>query len=351
MEYAAAVYIGRFQPFHKAHLEVVQHGLKIANRVIILVGSAYATPTVENPFTFQQRKNMIELCFHDDIESLNRISILPIRDYFYNENFWVTDVQARVAERTSNGGSIALLGAYKDSSSYYLKYFPQWEFTPVKSTVNLNATDIRNKLWAEDDGWKRDVHKKIADWIQKKYIDADEPNWEDLVESKTGYRRRCEEHKFYEEYKKPFASLPFPPVFVTVDAVVIQSGHVLVVKRKFNPGKDLFALPGGFIKNQERIKAAAIRELKEETGIHVPAIILESSIVDSAVFDHPKRSLRGRTITHGFHIKLKDGELPAVKGSDDAARAFWMPLMDVMAKPDRFFEDHVHIINYFVSKQ
>jgi bifunctional NMN adenylyltransferase/nudix hydrolase len=68
------------------------------------------------------------------------------------------------------------------------------------------------------------------------------------------------------------------------------------------------------------------------------------------VFDHPERSLRGRTITHAYHIKLKDGKLPEVKQGSDAKGAFWMPLMDVGRCEDKFFEDHAHIISYFVNK-
>jgi bifunctional NMN adenylyltransferase/nudix hydrolase len=151
-------------------------------------------------------------------------------------------------------------------------------------------------------------------------------------------------------YKKSWENSPFPPIFVTADAVVTCSGHVLVIKRGGNPGKGLLALPGGFVRENERVKPAALRELKEETRIKVDKIILESSIVDSEVFDYPARSLRGRTITHAFHVKLRDGKLPEVKGSDDAVGAFWLPMMEVMRRADEFFEDHIHIINRFINK-
>ena len=159
----------------------------------------------------------------------------------------------------------------------------------------------------------------------------------------------CKEWDYINSYKASWASAPFPPMFVTTDAVVVQSGHVLVVERKHNPGKGLFAVPGGFVKENQKIEDSMLRELKEETRIRVDNQILRSEIVASKVFDHPLRSLRGRTISHGYYIKLKDGPLPEVRADDDASRAFWMPLMDVARYEDRFFEDHAHIITYFVG--
>ena len=147
-----------------------------------------------------------------------------------------------------------------------------------------------------------------------------------------------------------YLSSPFPPVFVTADAVVTCSGHVLVVTRGGNPGKGLLALPGGFVRSNERIKDAAVRELKEETRIKVDKPVLKRAIVDSEVFDYPARSERGRTVTHAFHIKL-EGKLPEVKltGADDAVKCQWMPFVEVMRRADEFFEDHIHIVNNFIT--
>jgi bifunctional NMN adenylyltransferase/nudix hydrolase len=94
---------------------------------------------------------------------------------------------------------------------------------------------------------------------------------------------------------------------------------------------------------------AALRELREETGIKVPEKVLRGSIVGSRVFDAIDRSQRGRTITHAFHIVLDDGEynLPKVKGSDDAAQAQWIPISKLNS--EEIFEDHADIIAYFLG--
>jgi bifunctional NMN adenylyltransferase/nudix hydrolase len=121
------------------------------------------------------------------------------------------------------------------------------------------------------------------------------------------------------------------------------------VQRKAAPGEGLYALPGGFLNQKERIIDGMIRELTEETRIKVPDKVLIGSIKNQHVFDHPNRSQRGRTITHAFHIELPPGPLPKVKGSDDAKSAAWWRISDINARWDELFEDHGDIISYFVG--
>ena len=149
---------------------------------------------------------------------------------------------------------------------------------------------------------------------------------------------------FLEYYK----ALPYKPIFTTVDACVVQSGHVLLVKRRAAPGKGLWALPGGFLNADEYVDDAVLRELREETGIKVPEPVLRGSVVCWDKFDHPHRSARGRTITFAYLIHLADGKLPKVKGADDAEKAKWVPIADV--RRDMIFEDHYHIINSLMGR-
>jgi len=109
----------------------------------------------------------------------------------------------------------------------------------------------------------------------------------------------------------------------------------------------LWALPGGFLNQEETMLDGCIRELKEETKIKLPVPVLKGSIKESKTFDAPNRSARGRTITQAFFIDLGVGELPKVKGSDDAAKAFWVPFNKV--KQEKMFEDHFHIIDNFIN--
>lgn len=344
MDYSYCVFIGRFQPCHKAHLQVIKQALEEAKELILVLGSARAARNIKNPFTYDERVSMISACLSK--EELARVHFVPARDYHYSDSNWVTEVQQRVQAITRGDQSVCLIGTYKDASSYYVKLFPQWEFVPAKGHDMMDATTVRNAyLRKPGKNAQSDIEHvqalcpaHVADFLLKNFNRTE------------AYLNLQEEFTYIHQYKQQWATLPFPPTFNTVDAIVIQSGHVLVVKRKMNPGKGLYALPGGFLKQTERLEDGAIRELKEETGIKVHAPILKAHVADSKTFDYPGRSLRGRTITTAFCIKLPDGELPEVKGMDDAEVAVWLPLMDALSMEDKFFEDHAHIIRYFVNR-
>lgn len=354
MDYKLAVFIGRFQPVHNSHLQVIRQGLAIAEKVLIVVGSAYTSPNIKNPFSVTDRINMIKCGLNK--EEGARVSFEVVRDYFYNENTWITDIQRVTSNHYKVGDTVALIGSYKDASSYYLKYFPQFEFVGAKNTEPLNSTDVRRWLFDksnfEDAGFDEYSIVRKLNIVKPPVGIPDGVLWYLSKEfiGTPGHHSLISEYEFIEKYKAAWAEAPFPVTFVTTDAVVIQSGHILLVKRKFNPGKGLYALPGGFIRPNETIESAAIRELKEETGIRVHKELLKSKIKDSRVFDHPERSLRGRTVTHAYFIKLDGGELPEVKGNDDADGAMWIPLMDLGRLESSFYEDHFHIIQHFINR-
>jgi bifunctional NMN adenylyltransferase/nudix hydrolase len=329
-DFIYSVFIGRMQPPHKGHIAAIKHALAIADEAIIVLGSCFAPRTVKNPWTYQERSGMIWDCLTE--EERGRVHFVSQRDYPYNDNLWMSDVQRKVGDLLERPGKVALVGRLKDSSSYYLNQFPQWMLIQPPS-IHMNATDIRESLFNDEtDDWEKLVETPVAgflnDWILS-------PVGESLTS----------EYDFLIDYKARWSHSPYPPTFVTADAVVIKSGHVLMIQRKINPGKGLFALPGGFVGQDELVDAAAIRELKEETGmaIHVPP-------VDSGVFDDPGRSLRGRTITHAFCFDLGAGDLPKVKGGDDAGKAFWMPISEIVLNSEQIFEDHAAIITHFVNK-
>lgn len=158
-------------------------------------------------------------------------------------------------------------------------------------------------------------------------------------------------------YRQAWAAAPYPPVFVTVDALLrcrvphegAQQDHILLIRRAHAPGLGLWALPGGFLEPRERLLQGALRELAEETQLGVLAPTLVEALVGVAVFDHPDRSQRGRTITHAHYFDLKTRQLPAVTAADDAALAQWVPVSVLPAMEEEFFEDHFHILNHFLQ--
>jgi bifunctional NMN adenylyltransferase/nudix hydrolase len=335
-KYDTLVLIGRFQPFHTAHLLLAHRATALADKLVFICGSANQPRTYKNPFTFAERSRMIK--FATGGLALD-IQVAANPDTIYNDQAWAVRVQTIVAKHTKLGDRVGIIGHKKDPSSFYLDMFPQWGFEEVELLEPLDATDIRELYF------KRDVNMKFIKGVvpQTTYDFLDE--FKDTAE----YEQVIKEREFVVNYKKQYASLPYPPIFSTADTVVIQSGHVLMIRRRAEPGKGLWALPGGYVNasTDKSVEDAAIRELREETMIKVPAPVLRGSIVRGKVFDAIDRSPRGRIITHAFHIQLPDGELPKIKGSDDADKARWVPIAEV--RSEECFEDHYEIIQHFLG--
>ncbi len=76
---------------------------------------------------------------------------------------------------------------------------------------------------------------------------------------------------------------------------------------------------------------------------------LQRALRGVAVFDHPDRSQRGRTITHAHYFDLGDRELPAVTAGDDAQGAQWTPIEQLPGMEDRFHDDHFHMLDHFLG--
>ena len=363
MEYDLLVFIGRFQPFHVQHKRIIDVALAKAKKVLVLVGSSGKARTVRNPFTFEERKRMIHDSFLamdldrdndvDGVTTTSRIIIKPLFDKTYNDIAWINQVQHVVKDTALDvinnfgfraagldGAKIGLIGASKDHTSYYLKLFPQWDSVNVPIHSFMNATAIREGFLAgtmqKHEIVTNEVTAAVANFMYNDFKNSEH------------YAQLQRELNHVKKYKKAWEAAPYAVKHVTVDAVVEQSGHILVVKRRSEPGKGLFALPGGHLEEFERLEDGVIRELKEETKIKVPDPVLRGSIHATHMFDDPHRSNIGRVITYAAYIKLADDtKLPKVKGADDAEKAFWMPIGDM--REDMFFDDHFHIVQYFLG--
>lgn len=113
----------------------------------------------------------------------------------------------------------------------------------------------------------------------------------------------------------------YPRPAVTADCIVItkeERPKVLLIQRGYEPYKDCWALPGGFMNMDETTEQCAIRELEEETGLKI------NEVVQIGAFSKVDRDPRGRTITVAY-LAMVDKTLQ-VTGLDDAAKAEWWPL-------------------------
>ena len=334
--YGTIMLIGRFQPLHNAHLEIIKRCTALTDQLVVVIGSANQPRTYKNPFTYDERARMIKAA----TQGLSlRVYTEPNIDTIYNDQAWAVRIQGIHSKYQCLGTKTAIIGHKKDDSSFYLDMFPQWGFENVEEIEPLSAVNIRDLYF------KRSYNSNFIKHV------VPETTYDFLQEFRRTeeFEQIIREREFVETYKKQYASLPYPPIFSTADSVVIQSGHVLMIKRRAEPGKGLWALPGGYVNanTDKSVLDAAIRELREETGIKVPEPVLRGSIKDSRVFDAIDRSPRGRIITHCFKIELPDGPLPRVKGQDDAEKARWVPIAEV--KSEECFEDHYEILQTFLG--
>ncbi len=128
---------------------------------------------------------------------------------------------------------------------------------------------------------------------------------------------------------------------LTADAVVFgtrnRDRHVLLIRRGWEPFKGYWALPGGHVDAGEHTAAAAHRELREETGLTVPAL------QPFAVYADPGRDPRGRYVTFAYTTRLAD--TPLLRPADDAVDARWLLADDVLTGVHPLGFDHRRLID------
>jgi bifunctional NMN adenylyltransferase/nudix hydrolase len=363
------VFIGRFQPFHRGHHEVVKQALAQSDELILVLGSRDRAPALQHPFNVYERIEIIKAALGP--EDSKRVHFTFVRDYDYNNLKWVTEVQ-EVVHQISYPDDVAkhkftLIGHAKDNTSFYLKLFPMWESIASRNFLDLSATEIRKKIY-DSLAWKLTPNASFDEYFVRKYF-VNDVHWTTFRKllNTAKMRMLVEQWDFLDGYKNkwwkrdPKTNELIVPTFNTVDAVVTLGGNVLLIQRGNHPGKGQWALPGGFLEVDERIEDAVVRELHEETKITVPKPALRGAIDGMMVADQIDRDPRGRIISHAFHINLttygsdpNSGykiELPKIKGSDDAKKAKWFTLRDFGDMREQMFADHFSIANELINKQ
>ena len=306
------IFIGRFQPVHEGHVHALGVAASQVEKLYILVGSANQCRSIRNPWTFQERKQMLQLKLH--AQRITNYEIIPLNDYRYSDTQWMSDVRASIEHYGM--GSPVLFGHMKEGNDY-LKWFPELKFKSIEAQYSINATSIRTRMFEESDPL--------------------------MPETVRGDRQ------FYEKEKQLFAGYPFPETlnFNCSDAILECQGHILLIQRKFSPGKGAWALPGGFRNQRETFLDCAIRELIEETNVRVPEKVLRGSIVKTELFDDPARSFGIPRNTMAVYMRISpnpDYSLPRANGADDAALCKWVPLTDALNNIE-MYDDHKDIVS------
>lgn len=327
------VYIGRFQPLHDEHLRVIEYALQQVDHVVLVLGSYNVPSSSKNPFSPRDRTQMILNAVSDP----GRISIVYSNDYPYDWGLWedqiIYEVQEAVLDELNRGLSVRLHGLDQrnigllcprkdEETSEYLDLFKCWEHVEVPVKDPISATSVRKQMFTGST--VTNVPPSTLAAIEKL------PNLAELAA----------EFQYIEDYKKMWASAPFPPMFITVDNVVVHRGRVLLVKRGGQPGKGLWALPGGFHEVGQTLQNSALRELREETTLEN----IEEYVVSTKAFDNPTRSTLGVLVTHAFYYDIPYSITPPlVRGQDDATHAEWVYIDEL--DPRLMHDDHYWIIH------
>jgi bifunctional NMN adenylyltransferase/nudix hydrolase len=286
-----AVYVGRFQPPHAAHVGSVLHALGHVPRVLVLMGSANLARSVHNPWSAPERMGMFRAALHASGADLRRVTFRPLPDHFDAER-WAAAVRGQAAAVFGPAAAPALVGFEKDASSAYLRWFPGWSRLNVPQTAGLNATDLRRALFQDQPlpaGVPQPVQAVLETFTRTPAFARLQTEWRAVAAAR--------------------AALP-SGVHLAEERWLWRTGQRVALHTRTGPiGSGLWELPGQVLPPGERPRPGA-----------------------QAVFDHPARALVVPTAASIYSAMPP----PPLKSRPVA-------LTTALARPRRFFEDH-HII-------
>lgn len=146
------IIIGRFQPFHNGHLELVLKALEgNTDKLIIFIGSAQESRTNRNPFTYFERSVMIRGALQDiDIGLCQRVSIHPLSDHT-DDSEWLKQLEEELEDYPNRTFVHVNKDLDTEVNNTLVSNLPSTIMKTVESTNIINATDIRARLFPELD--------------------------------------------------------------------------------------------------------------------------------------------------------------------------------------------------------
>lgn len=299
-----ALYIGRFQPFHRGHLACVKYGFSVAKKIIIVVGGHYLAPSLTDPWTAQERKKLILSSFTKT--ERKRIQFIFLRDRLYNEELWKENLIRDVQLNTESNSKIVIIGHVKDQTSYYLNIFPQWKFIETGNFHNLNSTNFRMGYFS---------HQK--------------PSYSAVPEQSIAFLKQFRRSKVFKTLQLEKECLQNHKQFLFV--LLIVGNYLLLKKRSDSPGKNLYSLPDSL-------------DVSIENKHHKKYFITKQSFYLSK---YDGQNKKGKEVSFYFIANDKSFDLTKYTPTKNLK---WMLLDDLALNECKMYADHYQIIRTLMQQ-
>ena len=153
------LYIGRFQPFHLGHLEAVKHILQQVDELIIVVGSAQNSHTMENPFTAGERTTMLRIALKDAKIEPSRYMVTPLPDAEFHM-VWVAHLLSQTPAFQAAFTNEPLTARLLKEAGVHVERIPYYQ------RESYTSTEVRRRM-LNSENWESLLPQAVADYLTK----------------------------------------------------------------------------------------------------------------------------------------------------------------------------------------
>ena len=155
-KYSLGIIVGRFQVLHLGHVDMISKAIQLCDQVGIFIGSSQESGTLKNPYTFEKRKEMLEILFGD------RVKIYPLPDIGVgNVPMWGDYVLKNVIDRFGKMPDLFISGEESRRVSW-LDDYPEIDEVFVPKTIDISATKmIQFLINDEESKWREYIDPRL----------------------------------------------------------------------------------------------------------------------------------------------------------------------------------------------
>lgn len=310
-----AIVIGRFQINHIEHDKMFNKALDLAEHAVILVGSSMRSRSIDNPFTFEERSEMIKSAFTGN--QSYKTFIEPLEDDLYLESKWVSNVKTIVEKyktqfNIESDDDIILVGSSKDETSYYINSFDYgvYDYLAHNEFNNISATYIR---------WEWMLGAKIINNVHK------------------NVNKILNDNKLRDMFGKLPSMLKQLPIMdypVLISNTMLVNGDKVLLTKNYS---GYWSLPESHVDlYQDQLKCAI-----ECVGSYAT---IEKKNYLSHDFMGRRRDPRGDLRTKVFYIPVEPNDV------SESTTTKWFTYNEIHEMRDQIFADHYFIIRTMRNK-